>query len=258
MTDKFTELLEAHLLMQLGCYFDGTERHESGITYAWSEKIEDAAWNLGFALSCQLDTSRVKWVRDTARAKNRTPCVLVSNEADLLTSGFEFSEAEKERWMIAELAENRTTETTLEIREYVTAAAPSEFLTVFKKLFSDENINSHFAKYYIPALQQATVSKGVRCTHLVGFTQHKPVSTATIYVCEGLAGLYNVGTEIQSQKNGFGREISIRAMNIARSQGAKHIFLQCEADTHVELLYKEVGFEIYQSPVGVTLVDANA
>mgnify|MGYP000035030034 CR=1 FL=1 len=76
----------------------------------------------------------------------------------------------------------------------------------------------------------------------------RPVSTA-ICVHDGqLAGLFEIATEAQQRGRGFGRRAILSALKWAHSRGARHAWLQVEAENESALgLYCSLGFqELYR------------
>jgi ribosomal protein S18 acetylase RimI-like enzyme len=76
----------------------------------------------------------------------------------------------------------------------------------------------------------------------------KPVSTA-ICVQDGiLAGLFEIATDEGLRGRGFGRRAILSSLKWAHSRGARHAWLQVEADNEVAIgLYKALGFqELYR------------
>jgi ribosomal protein S18 acetylase RimI-like enzyme len=76
----------------------------------------------------------------------------------------------------------------------------------------------------------------------------RPVSTA-ICVRDGiLAGLFEIATEAEMRGKGFGRRAVLSALKWAHSKGARHGWLQVEADNETAIgLYRRLGFfEIYR------------
>lgn len=79
--------------------------------------------------------------------------------------------------------------------------------------------------------------------HYIGWLNRKPVATATLFLSNGVAGLYNVGTHPHMRVRGIGRTISLAALHEARSMGYQTSILQ---STHMGFhLYRQLGFQEY-------------
>lgn len=258
MKIDFYSLTQHHLHFQKGCYFtDFVETQDAW--YAWSNRITDVSWNSAFPKSPAALPS-VAWLLKIAHEHNRTPAIVVpaARSTDSYKSHPAFANIAQERWMLLDIKEWVPPITKSDLHVDIKNGAPpqNEFLEIFGGLFEDAHINEHFRQYYIPALREATQQGDYAVRHLVGFHDNVPTCCASIYVRNGIAGLYNVGTIAQKQKNGWGHSISIRAINQAILLGAEHVFLQCEVGNHVEQLYSRIGFTTIEVPTVLTFQNA--
>ncbi len=77
--------------------------------------------------------------------------------------------------------------------------------------------------------------------HYIGWLNRKPVATATLFLSNGVAGLYNVGTHPATRVRGIGRTISLATLREARSMGYRMSILQSTSmGFH---LYRQLGFQ---------------
>jgi hypothetical protein len=258
MNPDFFSLTPYHLLFQKGCYFaDYVEGPDCW--YAWSDLIPDVSWNMALARSVSA-LPPTDWLISNARRHDRKPAICIPEKTPemLYENDPKLLERAKERWMALNQSgwEPPVRQKDLKIHTYDTASPPGDFLLIFGNLFSDDSINQHFHRYYLPALSRATTLPRVKVRHFVGAIDARPVCCASVYLCDGVAGLYNVGTLISEQKQKFGRTISAAAIAGAFDLGAQHIFLQCEVGTHVERLYSTLGFQTIDLPSVLTFADA--
>jgi GNAT superfamily N-acetyltransferase len=130
-----------------------------------------------------------------------------------------------------------------------------DFLFLFSRLFRDKAINNQFERYYVPVLERARARPGVRQHHYVLYSNNEPVSCASMYWRKEIACLYNVGTHAAQQNTGYGALFSRYALADVAKLGCKTIFLQCECDTHIERLYKAIGFAPTFTPYSVVLLN---
>ena len=259
MTDLGT-LVHCHAKMQGGCYFSGADEGPGLSRFLWSEHIPDTVWNFAIDVDDCKD-EEIDWVHVTAGRRNREAAMLATTEQQVthLTQRSDYSSASPERWMVcdtSQLAINHADYAGIEIDIQDRPRPQEEFLEIFKELFDDPVLNIHFKKHYVPALQQASAVAHVQQTHFVGSAGGQAVTCASIYVFERNAALYNVGTRTEAQKRGYGRRISLAALDHARTAGCNMFFLQCEVGTHVERLYKRIGFSIVATPSIVVLKNA--
>ncbi len=241
-------LLEAHIECQLGCYLSEVVEGPGSSRYLAAAEIPDVGWN--FCIPGTGTKIEVDWGVAQARLHGRDAAFLVPNARDL--ESLEVTEASPERWMMrpagpVPLVNKPTLVTRVETVE--TADPGGDFATVFGRLFHDEDLNSHFRRYYGPTLRAAAAPLQAKPIHLVAYAGADPVACASIYLLDDLAGLYNVGTVAALQGRGVGAWLSCEAL---KSAAGMPVFLQCEVGNHVERLYKGVGFSEVFTPEIVT------
>ncbi len=76
--------------------------------------------------------------------------------------------------------------------------------------------------------------------HYVGYLDGEPVTSSTLLLAAGLAGIYDVSTIPRVRKQGLGRAITLAALLEARARGYRYAMLQ---STHQGYnLYRGLGF----------------
>ncbi|WP_027171575.1 GNAT family N-acetyltransferase [Methylobacterium sp. 10] len=245
MTDvDFREMLDAHCLMQAGCYVSGIETTPDGGRYLWSNAISEPGFNVG------IETTDLAWVRATSARRGRLPAILVTESADTLGDHPDLQAAFPTRWMLGDCrgaqAPVMPEGLTLATED---AAAPGEgYLSVCGGLYDDACVNAIAEAVFLPVLRNARPVEGVETRHLTVSADGVPVACASIYRAGRLAGLYNVGSLATRRGNGLGALVTRAAMASARQAGAETLMLQCLAGGHVERLYAGLGFSAAASP----------
>ena len=93
------------------------------------------------------------------------------------------------------------------------------------------------------SIRNSSTGKDVSSFHIILKKQSIPVAVSSIFIYKQFAGLYNVGTLHAKRRNNFGSLVSMLACKFAFDDGASIIFLQTQADSLVEDLYKKIGFK---------------
>lgn len=263
MEIKVDFLLDTHIHMQMGCYFSGSKSY-GNINYVWSDLITDTDWNFAYGNDIKkIDNKEAQWILEESKEHKSTPAIFIKNKniENILKDlkGLSFSvNIELENWMVLNrdnIDENigLIDDANITVKEEISEKPTPHFLEIFSNLFYDEEINSALKKYYVPALENSNKKINIQVIHFVLYDKEIPISCASVYIKDDIAGLYNVGTRNNKQKMGYGEIISKVAISHAYNKGCKNIFLQCQTNTHVENLYKNIGFRVVDVPNIVTL-----
>ncbi|KQP39290.1 GNAT family N-acetyltransferase [Methylobacterium sp. Leaf106] len=244
----FRKMLNAHCLMQAGCYVSDIETAPDGGRYLWSNAIPEPGFNVG------VETTDLAWVRATSARRGRLPALLVNQnrdgDGDALGAHPDLQAAFPTRWMLGDcrdvqapvMPEGLTLATEA-------AAAPGEgYLSVCGGLYDDVGVNAIAEAVFLPVLRDARPVEGVETRHLTVSADGVPVACASVYRAGWLAGLYNVGSLATRRGHGLGALVTRAAMASARQAGAETVMLQCVAGGHVERLYAGLGFTVAASP----------
>jgi ribosomal protein S18 acetylase RimI-like enzyme len=81
-----------------------------------------------------------------------------------------------------------------------------------------------------------------RLVHLVGYLEEVPVSTASLYLKNNIAGIFDIATPETWRRRGFGSEMFFHALQLAQRKRAKICVLQASPDGLN--IYKRAGFKV--------------
>ncbi|HLG76388.1 MAG TPA: GNAT family N-acetyltransferase, partial [Ktedonobacteraceae bacterium] len=76
--------------------------------------------------------------------------------------------------------------------------------------------------------------------HYVGYLQDQPVTSSTLLLAGGIAGVYDVSTAPHARGQGLGRAISLAPLLEARRRGYRYAVLQSSPAGHP--VYAQLGF----------------
>ncbi|MCJ2128054.1 GNAT family N-acetyltransferase [Methylobacterium sp. E-045] len=240
----FREMLDAHCLMQAGCYVSDIEPAPDDGRYLWSSAIPEPGFNVG------VETTDLAWVRATSARRGRLPAILVTEGGDALGAHPDLQAAIPTRWMLGDCreAQGPVMPEGLTLATEETAAPGEGYLSVCGGLYDDAGMNEIAETVFLPVLRSARPVEGVETRHLTVSADGVPVACASVYRAGPLAGLYNVGSLATRRGSGLGTLVTRAAMASARQAGADTMMLQCVAGGHVERLYAGLGFTKTASP----------
>ncbi|MFW2475331.1 MAG: GNAT family N-acetyltransferase [Sediminibacterium sp.] len=249
MKYKPSELLDVHAVIQCGTYFSNILVLDTGMKYAYSDSIEDFYWNYAYNLKESLSTDVILEVlKQAASSKKRYPALYLTSELDTdeIIRCCRPKEIEEEVWMILDKAP-APKKSVLQVETFVNRLPSAEFLRVFLDAYGGGQPDSPgyhgLPPEYVDAITNSSPLNNVQIIHFEGRFENEVVAIASIFMYKEYCGLYNVGTCHSSRRKGFGREISKQAVDYAFKEGAEMIFLQTKANSEVETMYKQLGFE---------------
>lgn len=80
------------------------------------------------------------------------------------------------------------------------------------------------------------------CVHYIGYWRDEPVTSATLLLAGGIAGLYAISTPPAYRRRGFGSAITRAALDTARQRGYRHACLM--SSPMGKSVYQRVGFNV--------------
>ncbi|MCB0116764.1 MAG: GNAT family N-acetyltransferase [Caldilineaceae bacterium] len=98
-------------------------------------------------------------------------------------------------------------------------------------------------KVYHDAYAQHLPSADNNAVHLIGYHGDEPVTSSTLLVAGGIAGIYDISTPPEHRRRGFGSAITVATLNLARAKGQRHVC--CMASDMGLPIYQRLGFNIH-------------
>lgn len=245
-----TALLDIHANIQKGTYFSNIDKiSRFNINFAYSKKIDDFYWNYAYNIICNENDiiEIVKEIKNYANNLNRSSVVFIT--PDTIPCNFQeivkHKTLESEVWMTLEEF-NFTINEGVSVEILSSGIISEEFLEVFEDSYGGgaKDSSGYFGLpiEYIESLKNIIPTSNVKVVHFIAKVDNIPVAISSIYIYKEYAGLYNVGTKHTERSKGYGSEISKTAIKYAFKHGCKVVFLQTKADSAVETLYKNLGF----------------
>lgn len=79
--------------------------------------------------------------------------------------------------------------------------------------------------------------------HYIGYFQGKPVTSASLLLAGGIAGIYDVSTDPAYRKRGFASAITLAQLHEAKRRGFSHAYLRSSKEG--KPVYERLGFETH-------------
>lgn len=92
------------------------------------------------------------------------------------------------------------------------------------------------------AYRQHPFGPDMDCVHRIGYWRDEPVTSATLLLASGIAGIYAVSTAPAHRRRGFGAAITRASLETARARGYRYACLQSSAMG--VRVYERVGFNV--------------
>lgn len=241
-----SELMEAHVHLNLGVYFDAYE-DLGAFRLVTSRQIPDFYWNYSYVPDgSTLSRELLNQASQRLEALKRQPALLQLASAPI-PPGWTPQSTEAWMWTDESVAADSSLElrTDLDVREF---DRPSEEMrSVFEDAYSSAESEGNVGYFKLPpeygeAYANSRIQPPAQLRHLGGWTDGKCVSVATVAVWKGWGGLYSVATRHSDRRRGFGRDISIVGTKWALASGARGVLLQTTADSEVEAMYRSLGY----------------
>ena len=249
--DEIVDAIQIHWKLQLGSYFKCI-CDLGGVKYNLGERVTDYYWNYAGLIECPPDaeTKLVEDVISFAITNTRVPAIYIDPSSHSTTlidamrqKGFEAED--EEIWMfwdqsadIDEKSPNGLNITTVDSLDKMKI-----FVDVFNESYEMLEEGETNSVYGLSLMDAYHIKpRGVEIVHLIGYVNSDPVSIASVYIADDVAGIYNVGTPPKYRNQGYGRALSLAAINRGKSQKPRRMLLETELNSGPQRLYSKLGF----------------
>lgn len=244
----YLSLMNAHIHMGLGIFSNIQKDDE--IIVASSSCIHDYYWNFAYKNSENpLTDNEIEIASTLLRKKGRSPALWIPSTQGLPQS---WKVKSREAWMWLDKG-NRLVldqlfidQSLLEVRRVHVPTI--EMLHVFQNAYGSSEGKDNIGYTELPpeygeAYMKLQPEPPAQMFHFGAYLDDKCVAIATIVIWKNYAGLYSVATHHDYRRRGFGKEISRIASLWAMQQNIDGILLQTEADSVVERMYIQLGYQ---------------
>jgi GNAT superfamily N-acetyltransferase len=245
------DAIEIHWRLQMDTYFHSVHDLEGAI-YNLGRRVKDYYWNYAGLIRTKngqeaaLIDKIVKFAKQHAvvPAVYIDPTVNPPSFIEFLKKK-RFQPEDEEIWMFFDpLAKvNYKKAKDLKITKVKNAKEMEIFVSIFNdsfELLDKDQENSVYGLSLLDAYSNRNMK--VQITHFIGWVGETPVSVASTYLHDDVAGIYNVGTPEQFRRQGFGAALSIAAIEESKKNNCRRILLQTELGSGPERLYSNLGF----------------
>lgn len=246
------EWLENHFDVQQGMYFN--EKHVYiGNKYYSSSLISDSVWNYGVVDEFTDDsiTAFESLCKKIGKPYNLyVPMQTLNfNDTLLIKRGYskpctEDGTIVTETWM-SFTSKNYTLKKAFNIKRVSNSKQVDDFVEVFLSAYgggkTPEKPYGDLPPEYTQALLQSFDNE--KFYHFICYNDNNvPVSVASMCFVDGVAGLYNVGTKPEYEKQGYGLAVTDACITQWLKLSGTKLFLQTETGTGIDDWYEKMGF----------------
>jgi GNAT superfamily N-acetyltransferase len=264
MTDinEYQTVERAHYIMQLGSYFTELVDND-GIRYAFTSKLADVWYNQAYGIDltrCDLSQT-MEMIRRVHEERRRIPCIYFNVDSmnagtaqGLLSLGYE--SFEREAWMsfpAAKRVDHALANSRIRVSNVVTAKDAERFAAVYREGLPGPEVE----KYVAACLEGWRLCPPlIRVELLIATVDGEDAGMTTLVIFGRYAGVYAVATLPRFRKLGIARALNAHVIEMARSEGCDHIFLQTVEGEASEEVFRRIGYEKRFVRVGYTPIDA--
>lgn len=230
-------------------------QEKDGYTFFKSNIISDNFWNFATQMTYQ-DFQRdefLKEIEETFRQEDRIPCIYIPTfmkDSDLIqeylfTNGYQIKDHD-----VYMFFNDKTINISIknEVREIQNSRELKSFFEVMNDAFGGEPTQENPYGGAVDASYENAIEKSLnnnekKFHHMVLFEGSNPVSIATLTYKDGDGLLNNVGTKMEYQNKGYGKQIIKACLDKFYELGGGNLYLATEKESKYELWYKKLGFE---------------
>lgn len=237
-----------------GMYFDHWRSGRGG-DLLLSDFVADPYYNF-FAVNGATRPADIKEAGNALRSHDRAPAVYLNPQAeasqevaDYLKEG-EYSRYGTDSWMGIDLpAQVDISLPATATLEYADERGAVPYVAAFRAAYSGSTEDDPYGNLdegYTQALERSFGSPppdGFERLFLQAVEGNSVVGVATLLTKDETAGCYGVGVVPTHRKRGIGRALMDQLAVTAAESGTKRIFLQTEAQSPVEQLYRSFGYQ---------------
>lgn len=224
----------------------------------YSKEETSPYWNLALT-NTVLTTEQLKEIEDKFLELERTPAVYFENREDLLDlktflANSEYKQTWEDSWMFYE-KELPGGEFDL-VKKVETEKDFETWLDLFNRCYQKDDPQNPYGELgdYLVTFKSSWEAHhrdgSVEC--FLAYDNDQPVAVATLNSYEGLGYISNVGSLRSVRGKGFGKLVTLAAVNSSQKHGNKLHCLATEDGTYPNEFYKRIGFETKFTAVGYT------
>ncbi len=241
------ELMRAHIHMGIGI-IDHVEEIDD-IVVVTSSRITDYYWNFAYSKSGSFTEHQIKTAKTALQKSSRAPALWMV-DSDPLPNGWTVQS--REAWMLLnknKFNKEQTSSSNRNLLKVLTYNIPNaDMVSVFKDAYSSNHTSGDIGYFelpqtYVTLYQHLQAQPPINMCHFGGYKEDACVAIASAVTWGKFGGIYSVATAHAHRRQGFGSNISKAAVEWLQQHKAEHIILQTEADSPVEKMYAQLGFQ---------------
>lgn len=257
---SFQHARELHHQWLMGSFISNVSKTSKGF-FVQSDLITDSFWN--YLYSPQITASFDSEVADEFRKVGRAPCILADTETSSVVREYlaiRSTKAFDDSWMCyvgSHVHKSAPLPSAALIRKCEEFSDFSGYLQVFFAAYAGNDPKEPYGALppaYGVAFEQAFALRHQRNLEFwLLMWDAEPVGCAMTARSGSYAGLYGLGTKPSHRGRGVARLLTEFGIKRAYDEGAEFIFLQTEAGSYNERLYRAYGFETFARSEGFVL-----
>jgi len=244
---NYSDILPKYIELQRDIMFDHLIDIPSG-TLVISECDESPVWNQAL-IKQDLSLDEIPMIEKEFEKYNRNPAIYFqrTGTCDTLIRGLTdrgYSKSFEDCWNFYPLKEIDSSRFH-QVRKVETTEDLELFLETFDKCYQDndpQNPYGSLGNYINIARTSWEKHNSDKLDYFIAFEGNKAVAVSSLTYTDSIGYISNVGSLVEVRGNGYGKLITLFAIDQARKHGPQEVFLLTEEGCYPNEFYKRIGF----------------
>jgi GNAT superfamily N-acetyltransferase len=222
---------------------------KDNVSYLFSNK--NSSISLNNAVSRSYSKNQYEDIQKQFVAHNKVPTISVAsienNNNELNANGYKLLAAYDNHWLFYKNEESLSSNVARVIERVDSKTSLEIFLETYDKCYIEKDPQNPFGtvSHFIPNVRNAWIKErqGDTLDYYIAFDQRKPVAVACLHSVQKVGFIFNIGSLPAVRGKGFGKAITLHAVQKSIDYGNQHHVLTTEKNSFAYDFYHRIGFQ---------------